>query len=612
MFRWKGIIFLAVVIAIFIILGLIFTDRWLENKMEQLGSSIAGAKVEIDNLDLSLTSLKIHWDRLQVTDRRHTMKNLFETGVCEFDMEFWPLLSKKVIIENFSITDLRTNTDRQSDGKIEKKEEQAPSEPGFLEKTANRLSEQVGSNVGNQFTSFKQKVNVDSIMALLQIQSVSQISALQADLSQNYESWQKRLTQLNYENEIDKLNTQVKAIDINKINTLDGFQAALKSANKIEQSLDSLNKSIKTTRSDLTNDLSRARLNIGQVDDWVKGDYERAMAMAKLPDLNLQNIGKMIFGARLVSQVNQYLKYAATAREYGNKFKSDKPEKQSPPRLKGQNIYFYNKNARPDFWIKNITLSGQTNDGIGLKGEVKNIVSDQRQIGKTTDIFISGSKENAAAIAFNGVLNYLQEQPSELFNLKYSGFSLANTTLSASKLLPNKIQKGTGSVEANFMLQGDQLEGQIKFIGSNLTFDFGDQAVPKNKFDEIVQSIVHSINVIDLVAKIKGTKDDLAFSLNSNLDDLFIKKTKEILSTEVEAAKNKLKARVDAEVTKQRQKLDSLIKEKESQLTAEVEKYEQLIKQQTTMVEAKKKEIEKSITKNKGTLEKKAKDLLKF
>ena len=614
MFRWKGIIFLVVIIGIFIVLSIIFTDRWLEHKIEQTGTSIAGAKVEVDNLDLSFTDLKIRWDRIQVTDRKHTMKNLIETGTCEFDMEFWPLLSKKVVIENLAITGLRTNTDRQTDGKIELKEKKSSAEPGFIEKTAERLTEQVSSNVASQFTSIKQKVNVDSIMALLQIQSVSQISALQSDLTQNYDTWQKQLTQLNYKNDLDKLNAQVNAIDVNKINNLDGLQTALKSADKIKQSLDSLNKSIKNTRGNLSSDLNSARQRLGQVDDWVKADYERAMAMAKLPDLNMQNIGKMIFGARLVNQVNQYLGYAAMAREYANKFKSDKPEKEpSPPRMKGQNIHFYNKNARPDFWIKNITLSGQTNDGISLKGEVKNIVSNQRQIGKTTDIYVGGSKENAATITFTGILNYLQDQPAELFNLKYNGFSLANTSISSSKLLPNKIQKGNGSVDASFSLLGDQLDGHIKFIGNNLMFDFGDQvAKPANKFDDIIQSIVRSINMIDLIAKIKGTKDNLDFALNSNLDDLFVKKTKEILSSEVEEAKNKLKARVDAEVAKQRQKLDSLIKEKESQLNAEVEKYEQQLKQQTATVENKKKEIEKSITKNKGNLEKKAKDLLKF
>jgi len=122
MFRWKGILFLLALFGLFIILSIIFTDIWLESELEGLGNSIVGARVEIDNLDLSFTDLSISWDRLQVTNPKSTMKNMLETGNCEFDMEFLPLLSKKVIIENFAVTEVRTNTDRETDGKLSKEE----------------------------------------------------------------------------------------------------------------------------------------------------------------------------------------------------------------------------------------------------------------------------------------------------------------------------------------------------------------------------------------------------------------------------------------------------------------------------------------------------------
>ena len=116
MFRWKGIIVIAVIIIIFVVLSFIFTDTWLEKQLEDFGSSVVGAKVEIDNLDLSITEVKIAWSRIQVTHPQHTMKNMFETELCEFDMEFWPLLRKKIIIEDFLIQGFKTFTDRETDG----------------------------------------------------------------------------------------------------------------------------------------------------------------------------------------------------------------------------------------------------------------------------------------------------------------------------------------------------------------------------------------------------------------------------------------------------------------------------------------------------------------
>ena len=64
MFRWKGILLLIALFGLFIILSFIFTDIWLESELEGLGNSIVGARVEIDNLDLSFTDLSISWDRL--------------------------------------------------------------------------------------------------------------------------------------------------------------------------------------------------------------------------------------------------------------------------------------------------------------------------------------------------------------------------------------------------------------------------------------------------------------------------------------------------------------------------------------------------------------------
>ena len=93
----------------------------LENKLENIGTSIVGAKVEIDGFDFSFSGLHIRWNRLQVTNPKNTWKNSVETGTCEFNMEFWPLLSKKIIIENIQLSDFKTNTDRENDGKIEKK-----------------------------------------------------------------------------------------------------------------------------------------------------------------------------------------------------------------------------------------------------------------------------------------------------------------------------------------------------------------------------------------------------------------------------------------------------------------------------------------------------------
>lgn len=74
----EGRHFLAILATLILVLSLIFTDRWLENQLEEIGSQIVGARVEIDGLDLSLFGAQLKIEHLQVTDSKHTMRNLLK------------------------------------------------------------------------------------------------------------------------------------------------------------------------------------------------------------------------------------------------------------------------------------------------------------------------------------------------------------------------------------------------------------------------------------------------------------------------------------------------------------------------------------------------------
>jgi uncharacterized protein (TIGR03545 family) len=610
MFRWKGIIFIAVVAAIIVTISLLLTDRWLENKLESSGSAIVGAKVEIDGLDFSIFGARMKWQRIQVTDPKNTWKNIFETGVSDFNLEFWPLLSKKFIVENFQVSGFRTYTDRKTDGAIPKPPKEEKSEPGFISKTITNLSDKASGAAQTQFTSYKQKVNVDSIMALLNIQSVKKIDSLKNDLTGKYAAWDQRFNQWNVEQSVQDIETKVKSLDVNKIKTVEQAQTALTTVEDVRKSAEKLTGEAQSIKKDLLGDLNTAKSALAQADDWIKADYDHARSLAKLPDLSAQNIGSMVFGPGLVNQVNQYLGYVETARGYAAKLKSDKPAKEEkPPRMKGQDIYFYNPNARPDFWIKQIQLSGETNDGLQLEGSVQHIVSDQRLINRPTEFRIYAGKETASKLELSGVFNYLGAEPLEQFKASYTGFSMANTKLSDSPFLPNKITKGSGAVYASLNLAGESLNSEVKFIASALEFDFG--ATSKNYFEKIVQDIVRKISIIDLIAKIEGSKGDARVSINSNLDDLFMNSLKSIFSAEVEKAKKMIQERIDKEVSKYRAELDKIVKEKEAQLNARLKNYEDQVNEKLAMIEAKKKEVEKKIEDEKNKLGKDAEKQLK-
>jgi len=607
--RWKGLIFVVVFISAIFLLGIIFSDSWIESKLEDTGTSFNGARVDIDNLQFSLTQLFIKWDRLQITDPDQTMKNRIETGKCEFDLEFLPLLSNKIIIESFMITDIRTNTDRTEDGAIS--DDEKFKTPSVFQETADYLKQEVSDVVSPRFSSLKQNANVDSIIKVLDLKSISKIANLQNEIELSYQTWEKKISELKIEDDVKNVETQIKSIDINNIKTADQYYAAVKNVDNIYKTINTTSTELTDIQKSLTKDITNMSSMVTEVDDWIEEDYKRALSLAKIPDINAENISKLIFGERVVNQISSYLGYISTAREYTRTYKSAKPEKQSPPRLKGQDIYFYNKNARPDFWIKKLNLSGYTENNIKLSGLISNIVSDQRQIGDNTKLELKGNNDKGAEVTLNGLFDYLTENPKENFNFQYRGFSLADYKISNSRFLPNKIKRGTGLIASKLALESNQVEGEIAFNGKNLRFDMSLPDRKLNEIEKIIQSALNDISTVNFSAKVRGTSEKLDFLITSNLDEILMNKIGSIVNERFEKAKADIKRRVDSEISKYRADLNKIVSEKQNLLQNELNKYEKLLAVEKNRADEKKEEIEEIYEKEKSKLEDKIKDFFK-
>ncbi len=605
--RWKGIIFLVVLIGIVVALSFLLTDRWLEKQLEKTGTAIVGARVEIDRLDFSLFGLHMRWDSLQVTNPKNTMKNILTTGQTEFDMQFGPLLKKKVIIDNIQMINVTSGTDRTTDGKVEKKKKVKEAKPNFISKTVDRLEADVAAAPAWQLDDFSKKVNIDSILQFLNITSPGKIDSLQNNLSTTYEKWDSTFTAVTWEKDFNFLKSRATSIKPDELQTLDGLQSAYKTLDQINDKVDSLETFVTSARKDFSNDISATAGQIGQVDDWIKKDYENALAQAKLPSINKENIAQFIFGGKVVGQATQILGTVNMVRGYAEKFKSDKPKKEKPPRFKGQTIYFTKQQALPNFWIKTINLSGHTTRGLVIGGQLENLVSDQKIIGQPTTFDIKGQRGDGANLDFLGEFNYLGESPMEKFSMAMNALPLSNVKLSDSPMLPQKLNKGLGDVKASLNVGHNSLSGDLTFVAQKIDFDFGEQPSEK-MFDKTVRKILQSASTIDLEVSLKSDEDHTKLGLDSNLDELFAKELQNIVGEEIQAARDKIEATVEEKVTKVKSDFDAYVTKQTDALEAEMKKYEDLLNEQKELVNSKKKELEARIEEEKEKATKSVED----
>jgi len=598
--RWKGITFLVILAAVIFGLGLIFTDRWLEARLEDIGSTIVGAKVEFDHLDFSMVGLHLRWLRLQVADSKDTWKNLLETGKCELDLRFLPLLSGKVIVDNMQASGIQTGTKRATDGKIRKaKAPETSEETGFVGRTMQRLQGEIAQAPAWNLDQYTRKVNVDSIIKLLHLRSPGEIDSLQFGLRQSYAHWDSLFGKASFAEDIKDIESRVKSIEPAQIKTLAELQSALTTANSVRVKIDSLQSFVTRTQNDLRVDLKAAHTQVAQVDDWVRADFQQVLERAKLPDIHAQSIGKRVFGKKIVDQVNGYLGIAAKTRYYAGKLSSDKPKKEKPPRLKGQNIHFPERAAQPKFWIKKIELSGQTPQQVQLSGLVTDIVSNQRAIGKSTNVSLSGSRQDGAAVIFTAVFDYRQSAPAERFLLNATGIPLADVKLSDSPLFPYRLVKAKGYVESSLELGAESLQAKIGFTAKDLHFDLTQDEASMNRLQKAIRSGVQGASTIDLQAGIDCQGEQTVLSLNSNLDDLLAKQLRSLLSAEVDAAREKLQNYVSSQVQAKRDHLQKLVQEQEAYLQGEIDKYARGLQEHVKSLDEKRKSIEKRIEEEK-------------
>ena len=607
--RWKGLIFILVVVAIVIVLGFIFSDKWIEKRLEAAGTAAVGAKVEIDNFDISFTKMYLKWDSLQVADPKDTWKNIITTGKTGIDLEFLPLLRKKYIIENIQLINVKSGTERTTDGKVEKKTKKKSDKPSVFAKTIEHLESEIKLAPAWNLSGYKKNVNVDSVLNLLEIKSPDKIDSLKNSFGEKYQKWDDTLTDSDWDTKLDKIEIDVKSLENADTKSVTGLTTALKTVQTIRADIDSTKSRLARTRNGFASDFISSKQQLLLVDDWITDDYSRALDKAKLPDLSKQNIGMFVFGDQIVKNVNKALSGIAKLRYYSNKFKSDKPKKEKPPRLKGQTIYFPQKNARPKFWVKKIELAGSTKKGLILSGLVENLVSDQRIIGSPTTIKIEGSRVDGAELGITGILEYMTDVPREQFNLKLNGMPLQNMDLINSDYLPHKILKGDGRLVGSIISSGETLLSNVNFKSTGLEFEFKESGNEDNFVKENLTRILKNTNSVDFNADINSFKDNMKFSINSNLDDLFLKQVRSLISGQVSEAQEKIKKEINNRVGAQKKELDDLANNKQSELEDKLTSYQNRIDKELEKIEKKKTEFEARIEEEKGKVGNKIKGL---
>jgi uncharacterized protein (TIGR03545 family) len=302
--RKKFVFFLFVPLLALCIVVYLFIDRWVESGLESAGEGIVGAKVEIDNLRVSLSPVAIQFSRLQVANSHDPWKNVFETGKVRFALNFGQLLRGKYIIETMEVNGLILGTKRSTNGALPKPPPKSES-PSLVSDAVSSLSHEAQKAPVFDLNKIRKELKIDSLLNVKNLRSVQYIDTLKQRVQEAGAQWQATLNDIEKSKQrIADIQTRIKAINVNELKSLETITAAVGNANNAYKGLNELNETFKNRRTSVTDQINRLSASASAIDDLAKADYETVRRLARLPDLSTQGLTNLLLGREILQKVN--------------------------------------------------------------------------------------------------------------------------------------------------------------------------------------------------------------------------------------------------------------------------------------------------------------------
>lgn len=630
--RRKFVFYIVLPAFLLLVMFYLFLDGWVEAGLELAGEALVGARVEIDDLKLTLSPIGLEFGRLQVADPRDPWTNTVEAGKTRFAVDFGQLLRRKYIIETMEVSNLILGTKRSTDGSLPGKRESEKPTPGSptvegqaaagTPAGAGSLTGQAAAVAEQKKTStpvfdmdrLRKQLNIDSLLNTRNLQSVRHIDSLKAQIHQAGQQWQSALRDLEQSKQrVAQIEKNIKAINVGDLKSIQSVTEALKNANEASKGIKEVSETFKTRRAALTEEINRLSSSVRLVDDLVKEDYRSLLELARLPDISMRGIAELLLGKEVFAKAGEYLAWIDFAQENIQNV-SPEPGIGTPRRLQGQDIHFPRKEAYPKFWIKKILVSGGTDAAqdpnyFYARGEIKNVTSDQRATGVPITVALTATKGRGTSATLDASLDRTGDIPVDNYKATLSGVPLAEMDLGRSDFLPSSIAKATTSYAVEVTVPGKKFDASARVRFSNVVIAF-DQP-PRGVVERIVHDVLASVGQFVVLVRFWKKDGALDAALETDLDNLIAERTKRVVGEEINRLRNDLRAKLDQKVLTKKKELEALFNQKKDEVAGQLKTYEQLVNDKVALADGKKKELEDKIEAEKKKQAGKAGDALK-
>ena len=533
--RWGGLIPFVAICAALGIFWNFYVDHLVEYVIEDQGSKIVGAKVEVDSVDVTLLPLGIKLMRLQVTNPRNYMENAIEVGIMGFDMELFELLRRNVMINNLTMLGIQFGTPRKTPGDIPRSEKYGVQIKELAKETIEEL----------ELPSFEIP-DVKKIFEEEDLETLRLVNEVKQQVLDEKAAWEKRIKELPSQERFKEYETRLK-----KLQSASGPQAVLAAAadiTKIKKEIEQDIERIKSAKDDALGLVGKLEARAKQAQQAPFNDIKRLRDKYGLSPEGLANLSNRLLGPKVAALVREGNYYYQMAAPYILKSSaSEGPKVVKPLRAKGRDVRFKDHRPIPRFLVVTSNMEFVFDFG-KFAGRVSNIASDQKIWGQPLMVGILGQRmPRMNGILIDAVFDYTKPDTSTnkiLFGI--DGYGVENFALSTNKQWPITLTQGI----TDLSIEGKMTDGILDFtIGGILrSGEIQTAFTNKNLIAEALADAIEGIKTFKLTAKVHGTMEDFDISIESDIDQILKQAVGSLVTKQMEKFEAQLRQMILAKV----------------------------------------------------------------
>ena len=550
--RWKGLMFFFCFVLFFSVVWFVFAPLFVEKVIEKYGTRIVGAKVELDDANLSFLSPGINLKRLQITNPDEPMTNAVEVADIGFTIDGLNLLKRKIIINEMNLDQVQINTPRKKSGAVRKK-----AVPISKDSTSEDLNKSKKKTV--TAPSFKIP-DVNEIIEKENLVSLEMIKDLDKDIKAEEVKWKHTLNEIPDKKRFNEYKKRIEKIKSSKKGGVSSILEGVGEASELREDIKKDLIQIEDMRKGFKADLASLKKRMDDIKKAPMADVRRLKDKYSISPKGIGNLSRLFLGPKIGEWTERALSWYKKAEPFlkrGEKDEKTRHKTVKPLRGKGVNVVYKEDSPLPDFLIRNANASLILKSG-NMAGKINNITTAQDITRVPLTFIFSGDKlKEIQSVQIKGSLDHIVPVKSkDTMTVHIKGYHLHDITLSDQQKMPVDFKEGFMSLKLNSELTGEAV--QVKAVANFESVNFAMKEKKSDSFfAQTLYSALSDINRFSLMVDVAGTLDNYKTDISSDLDQIMKRAMEDLVKKEREGLEKKLKSAVYAKLKKSSDDLNS-------------------------------------------------------